>query len=342
MDLDRLKMEDEIIGRIFSDQHNCHHELIDDDGLPVDVHLLQQTQQVVDRIEQLKQMQAIDSEKALNLVKHRFREKKSKKWMLVFQKAAAVFLLPLLAFALWQTYRNDNRTSLSTMIEISSPATLRSVFTLPDGTKVWLNGGSSLKYPTHFTGPERLVELIGEAYFAVSHNKEVPFLVKNEQLLVKALGTEFNFCAYPNEPRVEAVLTKGKVAIITEQNGIRKELTTLQPNQMIVYEKKINRMYKENVAVEKYTSWREGTIIFKNDHLSDVLVRLGRWYNVEFLIDKNLKSDYSFTGSFRGEELSQILNYIELTTPVQFEILKSEQNADQVYLKTKIRIKAKK
>jgi transmembrane sensor len=342
MDIEKNKMEDEILGKIFSEGRNDKDAWTDNDRLQVDNEVIQQTQKIVDRIELLQQMQAIDSVKALCSVKHRFKEKRSRNWMMVFQRAAAVVLLPLLAFIFWQMNQIKSQSSSIVQVEIQSPATLRSIFTLPDGTKVWLNGGSSLKYPTHFSGSERLVELKGEAYFIVAHNEQAPFLVKSNKIIVKALGTEFNICAYPNETRIEAVLTKGKVAIMSDASGTRKELTTLMPGQMVVYEKERNEIRKENVAVEKYTAWRDGTIVFKNDHMSDVLLRLGRWYNVEFLVDKTLKSDYSFTGSFQGEELSHILNYIELTTPVQFEILKSEQNEDQIYLKTKIRIKAKK
>lgn len=342
MDIEKNKMEDEILGKFFSDHPNDRDVWHDNDRLQVDNEVIQQTQKVVERIELLQQMQAIDSQKALTSVKHRFKEKRSRNWMMVFQRAAAVVLLPLLAFTLWQTFRKTIPPSSVVQVEISTPATLRSVFTLPDGTKVWLNGGSTLKYPTQFIGTERLVELTGEAYFVVAHDERAPFIVKADNILVKALGTEFNLCAYTGESRIEAVLTKGKVAIISDITGRRKELITLNPSQMVVYEKERNEIRKENVAVEKYTAWRDGTIVFKNDHMSDVLLRLGRWYNVEFIVDKTIKSDYSFTGSFQGEELSQILNYIELTTPVQFEILKSEQNEDQIYLKTKIRIKAKK
>ena len=342
MDIEKNKMEDEILGKFFSDHPNDRDVWPDNDHLQVDNEVIQQTQKVADRIELLQQMQAIDSQKALTSVKHRFREKRSRNWMMVFQRAAAVVLLPLLAFTLWQTYRIDSQDSLTTQVELNTPATLRSVFTLPDGTKVWLNGNSTLKYPTQFKGSERLVELSGEAYFEVAHNEQMPFIVKAENLFVHALGTEFNFCAYPNESRIEAVLTKGKVAIESDVNGTRMILTSLKPNQMIVYEKESNKIRKENISTEKYTAWRDGTLVFKNDHMSDVLLRLGRWYNVEFMVDKTIKSDYSFTGSFQGEELSQILNYIELTTPVQFEIQKSEQDSNQIYLKTKIKMKAKK
>lgn len=341
MDIEKNKMEDEILGKIFSERHNDKDAYTDNDRLQVDNEVIQKTQKIVDRIELLQQMQAIDSQKALNSVKHQFRKEISRNWIMVLQRAAAVVLLPLLAFTLWQTFQINSRDSLATRVELSAPATLRSVFTLPDGTKVWLNGNSTLKYPTQFEGSERFVELSGEAYFEVAHNEQMPFIVQAENLLVRALGTEFNLCAYPNEARIEAVLTKGKVAIESEVNGNRTALTTLKPNQMIVYEKESNKIRKENVAVEKYTAWRDGTIVFKNDQMSDVLLRLGRWYNVEFLVDKNLKCEYSFTGSFQGEELRQILNYIELTTPIQFEIQKSEKSTNQIYLKTKIKIKPK-
>jgi ferric-dicitrate binding protein FerR (iron transport regulator) len=334
-------MNDELLGRYYGKQPRKDNE-VDPEIKEADIKSIREIQKVVDQIELLKRMKSIKSKQALSSVKNRLEKRKSTNWRIILQRAAVILLLPMLAFSIWQSHIIKNFRQSVAMAEISTPPTLRSSFTLPDGTTVWLNGGSTIKYPTQFTGKQRLVELNGEAYFKVAHNERKPFLVKTGNLFVQALGTEFNSCAYDNESKIETVLTEGRVAILSDNARRRKRLMTLEPGQMAVFNKETRQLAQKVVAVDKYTAWREGKIIFKNDSMSEVILRLERWYNVEFIADENLNSNYAFTGSFQGEELTQILNYIELTTPVHFEILKPEKDEEQLYLKTKIRIKAKK
>ena len=335
-------MNDELLGKYFSDQTRKDLNEVDPKMKEDDKKSIKETQKILDQIELLKKMKSVKTGQALSLVKKRLEKRRTANWRIIMQRAAMILLLPVLALTLWQTHVIKNFRQSVVMAEISTPPTLRSSFTLPDGTTVWLNGGSTIKYPTHFIGKQRLVELEGEAYFKVAHNARKPFMVKTGDLLVQAIGTEFNSCAYDDELKVGTVLTEGKVAILSDHAGSRKRLMTLEPGQMAVYNKETRQLAKQVVAVDKYTAWLDGKIVFKNDSMSEVLLRLGRWYNVEFIMDEQLDDDYAFTGSFQGEELSQILNYIELTTPIHFEILKPEKNEEQLYLKTKIRIKAKK
>jgi len=329
-------MEEESLEKYFST--NSEERLSSGE---LDAELIQETQKILDSIDLLKKMEAVDSRIALEKVKSQIGSEKSRKWMTILQRVAAVLVLPLLAFVIWQASQISDFNQSIVQNSITTPPTLRSVFTLPDGTQVWLNGNTTITYPTFFAGKERLIELNGEAYFKVAHNKKQPFVVKTGKMLVQAVGTEFNCLAFGDNNRQETLLTEGKVNILLESGKGREQVASLSPNEMAVFDSEQLKISVQKVDPEKYVAWKNGQIIFKNDALNDVLQRLERWYNVEFIRDTKLKSDYAFTGSFDGEELTQILNYIELTTPINFEVLKIQKDTGEMYQKTKIKIKNK-
>jgi ferric-dicitrate binding protein FerR (iron transport regulator) len=335
-------MKDKLVGKLFTGNPENRSEIaLKGTASEKDLEMMKETQKILESIELLQKMEAIDSGKALKKVKIKVGFNKSRKWMLILQRTAAILVLPLLSFAIWQAIQISNFNQSIVQNVITTPPTLRSIFTLPDGSKVWLNGNTTITYPTFFKGKERLVELNGEAYFQVAHNKQKPFIVKSGKMLVEAVGTEFNCLSFTGDKKQETLLTEGKVKILEENESGRILLGSLNPNQMAVFDGENNCFNIHTVNPEKYTAWKDGQIIFKNDVLSDVLNRLERWYNVEFVIDQKLKKDYAFTGSFEGEELTQILNYIELTTPITFKILKTQKDANEMYQKTRIIIKNK-
>lgn len=299
------------------------------------------SQKILDGIDELKKMEAIDTRSALVEVKQRIKVGRKGKWTLVIQRVAAMLLLPLLVFSFWQHRQINNFSEGIVWNSITTPPTLRSVFTLPDGSRVWLNGNTTISYPTFFSGKERIVELSGEAYFSVAANKNQPFIVKAGKVLIEAVGTEFNCMAYHNDSKNETLLTEGKVNILLDKGNGRKKIVTLSPNELVTYDFNQQQFNVLKVDPTKYIAWKTGQIIFKNDALTEVLQRLERWYNVDFEFDPKLKIDYAFTGSFDGEELTQILNYIELTTPISFTVQKSEKDKKEMYKKTKIEIEAK-
>jgi transmembrane sensor len=305
----------------------------------VDAELLSKTQKVVDSIALLKEMEAIDCDAAWQKVQQKTAKRTLSQWMPSLQKAAAVIFIPLLLFTLWQGRQLADYPKDIAQIEMNTPATLRSTFTLPDGTKVWMNGGSSLKYPTRFSSNERLVELDGEAYFEVAKDKSKPFRVKMGNLYVEAVGTAFNCDAFSKDKEMKTVLTEGKVNIMAMESKSLRKITSLAPNEMFSYNKESKIVSRTAIDPYKYTAWRDGKIIFENDRLQEVFTKLGRWYHVEFVVDPALKQDYAFTGTFIGEEITQIMELIKMTTPIQFKVIKTEQNKDQSFSKTKIMIK---
>lgn len=299
---------------------------------------LGETDKLIKSFQLLKQMEVIDSNIALQRVKSNIGNRKSKGLMMVLQRIAAILLLPLLSFIIWQGVQITNYKQNVSEHKISTPPTLRSNFVLPDGTKIWMNGGTSLQYPEQFVGEERMVVLNGEAYFEVAKDKQHPFIVKMGDLLVEATGTEFNISSFFDDSKQEILLTEGSVKLHLQKDCQRVQLTDLKLNELAIFDRNNRKMSVNVVDTEKYIAWKEGRIIFKNDNLEDVITKLERWYNIDFKYSDEIKGSYAFTGTFEGEDLARILNCIELTTPIHFEILPPAKDKNNLYHKTSIKI----
>lgn len=327
-------MKNEIIGKLVNE--GLSEEFID---LTENEQIsLQEITKITGQIDLLKEMEKIDSSIALKKVKASIANKRIIKWRSNLQKVASVLILPLLMVVIWQGIKLKNSHEEISFNEITTQPTLRSNFTLPDGTKVWLNGNTTIKYPTRFEGNERLVSLSGEAYFEVAKNKQKPFLVQINNLLVEATGTQFNISSYVDENIQEILLTEGSINIHYANGNERKLLTMLRINELAKFDNKSRKLKIDNVEPEKYIAWKTGKIVFYNDQLTDVIKKLERWYNVDFTYSSNAVRDYAFTGTFAGEDLSQILKCIEITTPIYFEIEHPRKNQNNEYQQTLIEI----
>jgi transmembrane sensor len=189
---------------------------------------------------------------------------------------------------------------------------------LPDGTKVWLNAGSSLRYPLRFAAEERKVQLIGEAYFVVEkllvNNKSIPFYVETPRQIIRVLGTEFNVSAYGDDP-VRTTLLSGKVDVCEQINGYHKILT---PGEQAI---SITGHSLEVVKVnaENAIAWKEGNFRFEDTCLKDILKQLSRWYNVGIDYDGLPETRYNIFIS-RNEKLSAVLRMLEKTGNIKFQI----------------------
>ena len=144
---------------------------------------------------------------------------------------------------------------------------------LSDGTKVWLNSASKLKYPVAFTGGQRKVFLEGEAYFEVAADTVHPFLVETSGMSVTVLGTGFNVMAYPEEMEAAVTLVHGKVGVQTDH---RQQI--LQPDEQYVYQTTTRRGTVRKVDVSQYVDWKDGILNFDSMPLEELTRRLGRWY----------------------------------------------------------------
>lgn len=188
---------------------------------------------------------------------------------------------------------------------------------LGDGTKVWLNAASSLRYPTVFTGNERVVEITGEAYFEVAKNAKMPFHVKiNNETEIVVLGTHFNVNSYQNEASINTTLLEGSVRVI---NGKESALLTngQQAQSSLLVKNKIKVV--SNVNVERIMAWKNGVFDFQDATLGEVMRQLERWYNIEVVYEKGIP-DLEFMGKMgRDLTLSEVLRGLEMSE-VHFKI----------------------
>lgn len=186
--------------------------------------------------------------------------------------------------------------------------------TLPDGTNVWLNAASSLKFPTTFTGNERDVELTGEAYFEVAKNKEKPFKVSVNKVIVEVLGTHFNIMGYDNEPAIKTTLLEGSVKVKSDNAH-----AILVPGQQALADRDNDRIKVQNADVEEVMAWKNGYFIFHRENIQDIMKKVVRWYDVDVVYQGNVKE--SFGGSVsRFSNLSDLLQNLESTGTIHFKL----------------------
>jgi transmembrane sensor len=187
---------------------------------------------------------------------------------------------------------------------------------LPDGSKVWLNSGSTLRFPTSFVGTERIVELKGEAYFDITKNSKMPFLVRtNNAMDIKVLGTQFNIMAYDDEKNINTTLIEGSVEVL---KGPGK--TLLKPGQEAVLNKGSGNIKVSIADLEQAIAWKNGYFIFSNENIESIMRKVSRWYNVDVIYQGNL-SNKDFVGTIsRNKNVSELLKMLELTGAVHFNI----------------------
>lgn len=255
----------------------------------------------------------------------------------IVTRVAAILLLPVLTLLLYTNLSERSRYANNLNdLEVEAPAGSRMNIELGDGTKVWLNHGSKLKYPYRFSGKSRKVFLTGEAYFIVAHNKETPFIVGTNRLDVKATGTEFNVSAYPDDNVVETTLVEGRVVLY--MNSSSQELKALSPGECLKFDSHKNVYALESGSIEKYVAWKDGLLVFKNDPMEDIAKKLSRWYNVDVEITNEKAKEYTCTATFTDETLSQALELMTLPTPVHFKLTPREKAQDGSFTKQKVLI----
>lgn len=193
--------------------------------------------------------------------------------------------------------------------------------TLSDGTKVSLNAGSRLVYPEVFTGSSREVLLTGEAFFDVTPNPKSPFVVQTSDLRIKVLGTRFNLSAYPTDNFVEAVLATGRISLSRNDAGFFNKPVELVPGQLASYNRQTLETSVSTVDTDNYTLWTEGLVKFESTHLSRILKRLERYYNVSFRFKDPLLGTLQISGKLElDDELTETIERIARAAEVKIEI----------------------
>ena len=291
------------------------------------------TTQVASR---LKVMRTVNPDEALSRFKSRIH-KKEKRLALrqvlgVIQRAAAVLFIPVFLLSAY-LFIQQGQGNVRTLAVRTNPGVV-SAFDLPDGSKVWLNAGSSLKYPTQFNDKQRVVSMQGEAYFEVESDKEHPFIVKTKQLTVEATGTAFNVNAYAPDHVAAVTLVKGKVAVTLDQ----KKTISLSPGEKIDYNLATSLYNVNKTNTYKWCSWKDGILIFRDDPLEYVFKRLGQTYNVEFILKDAELGKYSYKATFEGESLNEILRLLEMSAPIRCKEVSNRNTNNEKFEKQRIEV----
>jgi transmembrane sensor len=220
-------------------------------------------------------------------------------------------------------YQREGGASTVSFNTLTTPRGGQYQLLLPDGSRVWLNAASSLRYPTTFSDTGRLVELNGEAYFEIralsaavaGTNKKVPFRVKVNGMTVEVLGTEFNVHAYSDELKVTTTLINGKVKLVSSL-----ETLLLQPGQQAALTGKGQLTLQPDADIEQAVAWKNGYFRFVKTDIRTVMQQLSRWYDVEVRYEDGLKP-YLFGAIIsRNNNISQVLNMLEATGEVHFKV----------------------
>ncbi len=208
-----------------------------------------------------------------------------------------------------------DETSDTYTYTLSTPKGGQYQITLPDGTKVWLNADSKLKYPNRFSSSERFVELQGEAYFEVAENKKSPFIVKTDNETVRVLGTHFNVNAYKNEKASHVSLFEGSVKVSVGESFSE----IIKPGQQSVVKK--GEISVQPADLEEVVAWKNGEFIFNHESLKSAMQKVARWYDLDIEVSSELQ-DISIWGSVsRYDNFNKVLEIIKMTDEtIRYEI----------------------
>jgi len=268
-------------------------------------------------------LKLIQNQAAALGAKENLIQKKTRQMSQIWKYAAAAILIIGVSSVL--VFTNPGNLSSGTFTEIAVSKGSKSQMTLPDGSQVWLNADSKLKYDQSFNAVDRDIELTGEAYFQVAKNPSKPFRVRACGLEVEAKGTAFNVKAYPEESVVEATLIEGIVDVGLV--GRNEERLRLKPSEQVYYYKSDGSaqsngrfLVSKGIATGPVTSWMKGQLEINGETLKSIAVKLSRQYDVKIEFDDPSIESLRFTGVFNNETIGQIMEVLKISSPVDYQI----------------------
>ena len=286
--------------------------------------------------------------------------KKSKIFLRLIRIAAMwLFLVFIGATGSWFILNKPIEKSTSDILEITTPLGSRSMVRLPDGSKVWLNAGSKIRYSQNAFRKNREVYMEGEAYFDISKRHGDQFIVKTSDINIKVYGTRFNVRSYPEENEIQTTLVEGSIAIEQKTGPKSEKQLLLEPNQTAIFYKKIenkpveNAEMPEKVKVDRplplknhviinpepepiiKTSWKDENWVIEAKRLGDLAVDLERRYNVNITFKDESMKDFKYSGTLANETFDQVMKIVQLSAPVQFEYTINRNDVVLKYAKHK-------
>lgn len=278
----------------------------------------------------------IDIEKATEKITERINSVNRKKLPLLvwWQRIAAILIIPLIALTGYLLNKETELAANDVYQEVFSPYGVRSKISLPDGSLVWLNSGSHLKYPVVFKNGSRNVVLTGEAYFEVQSDKKNPFIVNTERMSIEATGTAFNVEAYSTDTIVAVTLVHGKVGVNIDG---RKNIN-LTPHQRISFNNQLSTYELTDTDPYKWCAWKDGILAFRDDRLDYVFKKIGLMYNVDISVMNKEIASQLYRATFQGESLEEILRLLKLSAPIRYVYTPRVRSTNGDYSKEKIQV----
>ncbi|MBS1606907.1 MAG: FecR domain-containing protein [Bacteroidetes bacterium] len=245
-----------------------------------------------------------------------------KRWWLWAAAAIPVLLTVGIVFA----RHRDSRDPLASLMEKHNAKGTKSIIQLPDGSKIWLNADSKIRYPESFKGASREIYLNGEAFFDVVKSPDHPFVIHLANGTVKVLGTSFNVRAYDNEPVVETSVATGRIAFIPRYRSANKRQDTI----VVAADHKASYAFtKEELRTSATSSvedkaWTEGKLIFRGMTMEQIAIELERNFGKKVVFVDSTPMAYVFTGSFENNTLDEIMYYLSRTKNFSYKITNTE------------------
>jgi transmembrane sensor len=240
--------------------------------------------------------------------------------------AASIAGIALIGLA---TYRSVWREAPPAQVA-QNPVGKRSLITLSDGSRVWLNADSRLEFPRKFAGSLREVRLVGEAFFDVKHNPAQPFVIRLETASIRVLGTSFNVRAYPGDATVKTTVLTGRVAFVPNkaatQNTARSSADTLfvTPDHRVVQQVQTLAVAEEPVMARKETAWKDNRLVFDQTPMSEVARTLERWYGLPVRLERTELANCPLTATFEGQSVREVMDLIGQTGRFRYSLSDTE------------------
>lgn len=254
-------------------------------------------------------------------------------------KIAAILIIPLIISVFWLYQKNSSiQTAYNQMalynqenpVHVRAPKGGLVKLELPDGSKVWLNADSEIKYPASFIGNQREVTIIGEVFFEIEKS-EAPFIVNNPGPQIKVYGTQFNVAAYANEPNVIVALAEGKISL-----NVNNDEVFLRPGEVSKFDKENRGLSISKTNIDQYISWREGKLIFRDATLGSITRTLERRYSANIQIVDDELATQKYNAIIQGETFEQILELLSRTAPIKCKYTKPKQNEDSSFSEAEV------
>jgi ferric-dicitrate binding protein FerR (iron transport regulator) len=247
------------------------------------------------------------------------RKNKGRKILFNLERIAAILFIPVVISILLYLFIQQERIGNAEIQYKTITAAFGSVcsFILADGSKVWLNTGSSLQVPERFPHNRRLVKLSGEAYFEVKSDHSSSFIVETDHFSVEATGTRFNVMSYTDQtPSV--TLAEGSVTVHTLFENNDPERILMWPGQHLVIDVIKKGTVLEQGDTYKYYAWKDGKLVFRNDLMASIMQRISLQYNVDIEIADQSILQYRYRATFENESLTEVLNLLKLASPIDY------------------------